>query len=305
MNRPIRHETMRQKQIITSLAALLCALPMLAPATAQAQGNPKTAVIKEDWDWAGPMAKVVQQGKGKNIEGVVLQLGDSLSYANQSTKWAFSGAPGGTAEDKATVAWSHAGKRDNTDGWYLARMDHPAGGRSETAASGIRTDEYIAGGKRGMPPLKALLEKFKPQVAFVLLGTNDAKGGRPAADVEKNMATIIDTILANGTVPVLQLVPPGANDNHNELVRKYNEAYVTLARAKKIPIVDLYGEFITRAPDDWKTKLISSDGIHFTGELSNGPATPENLAQCGYLLRCWSAVQKLSEVKAKAIDTAK
>jgi hypothetical protein len=67
-------------------------------------------------------------------------------------------------------------------------------------------------------------------------------------------------------------------------------------------MIDLYGEFVTRAPNDWKTKLISGDGIHFTGELSNGPATPENLAQCGYLLRCWSAVQKLSEVKAKAID---
>lgn len=284
---------------------MLCLLPMLAPAADQAQGTPKAAVLKEDWNWATPMAKVAMQGKGKNVEGVVLQLGDSLTYANQSTRWAFSGAPGGTPEDKATVAWSHAGKRDNTDGWYLARMDHPAGGRSETAASGIRTDEYIAGGKRGMPPLKAILEKFKPQVAFVLLGTNDAKGRRPVADVARDMATIVDTILANGTIPVLQLVPPGADEKHNEVVRQYNEAYVTLARAKKIPMVDLYGEFVTRAPNDWKTKLICGDGIHFTGELSGAPPTPENLAQCGYLVRCWSAVQKLSEIKAKAIDAAR
>ncbi|MEI8241680.1 MAG: SGNH/GDSL hydrolase family protein [bacterium] len=305
MNTPIRHGTLRRNHLLASLAVLSCALPMLAPATAQAQGNPKTAVIKEDWDWAGPMAKVVKQGKGKNVEGVVLQLGDSLSYANQSTKWAFSGAPDGTAEDKATLVWSHAGKRDNTDGWYLARMDHPAGGRSETAASGIRTDEYIAGGKRGMPPLKAILEKFKPQVAFVLLGANDATASRPVEAVAKDMATIVDTILANGTVPVLQLVPPGANDARNEFIRKYNEAFVTLARAKKIPMVDLYGEFVTRAPNNWKTKLISGDGIHFTGEQAGGPATPENLAQCGYLLRCWAAVQKLTEVKTKVIDLAK
>lgn len=305
MNKPIRHGTPRRNQIVTAVAALLCALPMVAPAADQAQGKPKTAVIKEDWDWAGPMTKVAQQGKGRNVEGVVLHLGDSLSYANQSTKWAFSGAPGGTPEDKATVAWSHAGKRDNTDGWYLARMDHPDGGRSETAASGIRTDEYIAGGKRGMPPLKALLEKFKPRVAFVLLGTNDAKGRRPVADVVANMTTIVDTILANGTIPVLQLVPPVADEGLNEFVRTYNEAYVTLARAKKIPMVDLYGEFVTRAPTDWKTKLLSDDGIHFTGELSNGPPTPENLAQCGYLLRCWSAVQKLNEIKAKVVDLAK
>lgn len=285
------------------MASLLCALPMLA--LAAEQGNSTPAVIKEDWDWASPMAKVVRQGKGKNVEGVVLHLGDSLSYANQSTRWAFAGAPGGTSEDKAIVAWSHAGKKDNTDGWYLARMDHPAGDRSETAASGMRTDEYIAGGKRGMPPLKAILEKYKPQVAFVLLGTNDAKGGRPVADVAANMATIVDTILANGTIPVLQLVPPGADEGHNEFVRQYNAAYVALARKKRIPIVDLYGEIITRAPSDWKSKLISADGIHFTGELAGGPPTPENLARCGYLLRCWSAVRKLSEVKARAIDAAK
>jgi lysophospholipase L1-like esterase len=298
-NRTIRNP--RRNPFVVLLAALFGLLPILAPAT----DTPKAAVLKEDWDWATPMAQVVKQGKGRNVEGVVLQLGDSLTYANQSTRWAFSGAPDGTPEDKATVAWSHAGKRDNTDGWYLARMDHPAGGRSETAASGIRTDEYIAGGKRGMPPLKTLLEKFKPQVAFVLLGTNDAKGRRPVADVARDMATIVDTILANGTVPVLQLVPPGADEKHNEVVRQYNEAYVTLARAKKIPMIDLYGEFVTRAPGDWKTKLIAPDGVHLTYEVSDGPPTPENLARCGYLLRCWAAVKKLSEVKAKAIDAAR
>jgi lysophospholipase L1-like esterase len=203
------------------------------------------------------------------------------------------------------VAWSHAGKRDNTDGWHLARMDHPDGNRSETAASGVRTDEYIAGGKHSMPPLKAILEKFKPQVAFVLLGANDASAGRPVADVARNMGTILDMILANGTVPVLQLAPPRAAADKNELTRKYNEAYVALARARKIPIVDLYGEFVTRAPGDWKTKLIAPDGVHLTYEVSDGPPTPENLARCGYLLRCWCAVKKLQEVKAKAIDPVK
>jgi hypothetical protein len=80
---------------------------------------------------------------------------------------------------------------------------------------------------------------------------------------------------------------------------------VALARARKIPIVDLYGEFVTRAPGDWKTKLIAPDGVHLTYEVSDGPPTPENLARCGYLLRCWCAVKKLQEVKAKAIDPVK
>lgn len=265
----------------------------------------ETTVVKEDWDWAPAMQAVVKQGKGRNVEGVVLQLGDSLTYANQSTRWAFTGCPGGTEGDKAVAAWSHAGKRDNTDGWYLARMDHPAGNRSETACSGIRTDEYLTGGKRSMPPLKAILEKYRPQVAFILLGANDATARRPVADVTRDMAAILDTVLANGTVPVLQTVPPRGNDAKNELARQYNAEYLKLAREKKIPFVDLYGECVTRAPQDWKTKLLVSDGDHMTGDLAGGPPTPENLASCGYLLRCWCAVEKLVEVKAKAIDPVK
>ena len=100
------------------------------------------------------------------------------------------------------------------------------------------------------------------------------------------------------------MVPPGKDDARSEFVRKYNEAYVKLARERKIPMIDLYGEFLTRAPNDWKTKLISPDGIHFTHELSGGPPTPENLAGCGYLIRCWCAVQKLKEIKAAVIDKA-
>lgn len=265
----------------------------------------ETAVLKEDWDWATAMQAVVKQGRGKNVEGVVLQLGDSLTYAASSTRWAMSGAPGGTPADRAILEWSHAGKKDDTDGWHLARVDHPAGNRSETACSGIRTDEYLAGGTHSMPPLQAILETYKPQVAFILLGANDATAGRPVADVARDMAAILDAVLANGTVPVLQMIPPRGDDAKNELARQYNAEYVTLARERKIPLVDLYGEFVTRAPLDWKTKLLVADGDHMTHELGGGPPTPENLASCGYLLRCWCAVQKLQEVKAKAIDAAR
>ena len=79
-----------------------------------------------------------------------------------------------------------------------------------------------------------------------------------------------------------------------------------LARARKIPIIDLHGEFVTRAPDGaWKTQLLGSDGVHFTHELSGGPPTLENLAKCGYLLRCWLSVQKLKEIKSKVLEKVK
>jgi lysophospholipase L1-like esterase len=276
-----------------------------APVSAATPAAPATSAVKEDWDWAAAMAAVAKQGRGKNGEGVVLSLGDSLTYANQSTRWARN-PQGGTPEEKAVLAWSHAGRKDDTDGWHLASLDAAGGGRSETAVSGIRTDEYIRGGKAGMLPLKEIIAKYRPQVAFVLLGANDATKGRNPADVARDMATILDALLANGTIPVLQLAAPRASADKDDLTRQYNAAYLRLARERKIPVIDLYGEFVTRAPDGaWKTQLLNKDGIHFTTEGAGGPPTPENLAKCGYLLRCWLAVGKLREVKAQAIDRAK
>lgn len=279
--------------------------PAVTPAPAASVPPEVKTVFKEDWDWASAMRTVAAQGREKNREGVVLSLGDSLTYANQSTRWARN-AKGATPEEKAVLEWSHAGKKDDSDGWHLASLDAPGGGRSETAVSGIRTDEYIRGGKAGIQSLKETIEKYKPQVAFVLLGANDASKGRPPADVAKDMATILDALLANGTIPVLQLAAPRANPAKDELTRKYNAEYLRLARERKIPVIDLYGEFMTRAPNGaWKDQLLSKDGIHFTTEGAGGPATPENLAKCGYLLRCWLAVGKLREVKAQVIEQAK
>lgn len=273
-----------------------------APAAAELARPPAaSAVVKEDWDWAAAMVPVAKQGREKNRAGVVLSLGDSLTYANQSTRWARN-PQGGTAEDKAVLAWSHAGKKDDSDGWHLASVDAPGGGRSETAASGIRADEYIRGAK-GMPPLQQIIAKYRPQVAFVLLGANDASANRKPDDVAKDMAAILDALLDNGTIPVLQLVAPRANDAKDDLSRRYNEKYLELARARRIPVIDLHGEFVTRAPDGaWKSQMLQKDGVHFTHDLAGGPPTEENLARCGYLLRCWLSVQKLKEIKAKVID---
>ncbi len=268
-----------------------------------AQGG-EPSVLREDWNWVEAMRTVAAKGKGVNRVGVVLTLGDSLSYANQSTKWAKYGK-GHTPEDKAVLKWSHAfEKKSDSNGWWLAAVDRP-GGRSETAASGIRTDQYIRGGFHGLPSLKDILGKYKPQVAFVMLGTNDACAKRKPEDVAKNMGIILDTIMAAGTVPVLQFCPPIRKDARHAIVKKYNKLYLELARKKKVPIIDLYGEFLTRAPDGgWKTQLMSRDGIHFTPKLSAGPPTDHNLARCGYLLRCWLAVQKLKKIKSKVLEGA-
>ena len=106
--------------------------------------------LPQDWDYATAMKKVAERFKGR--PGVVLHIGDSITYANPYSAWA-RGGQGKTDADKMILSWMHAGKEDDTDGWHLARFDHPDGGRSFTACSGLRADELLAGGKRNMPPL--------------------------------------------------------------------------------------------------------------------------------------------------------
>ena len=267
-----------------------------APASA-----PTAGVAKETWDWPAAMKSAAKKFTG--TPGVVLFLGDSITYANQATAWGRNvarGATGHTDSDKEILKWSHAyeGEKD-TNGWFLAAVDRPDG-RSETA-SGITTAQYLKGGFHGLPSLAEILKKYNPQVVVILLGANDVNGGRKPDEVAADMKAILQACLDNGAIPVLQTATPirGRDDK----VQAVNQKYLALAAELKVPIIDLHGEFLTRQPGTaWEGTLVGGDGIHLTFVAANGPPTEENLKNSGYLLRCWLAVQKLKEVKAKVID---
>src|SRR3954451_20278288 len=106
--------------------------------------------LPQAWEYADTVKAVARRGAGR--PGVVLHVGDSITYANPYGQWARAGQ-GRSPEDLAALAWMHSGAEDDTDGWWLARADHPDGGRSYTACGGIRADEMLVGGKNGMPPL--------------------------------------------------------------------------------------------------------------------------------------------------------
>ncbi len=246
------------------------------------------------------MLKVASQFKGK--EGVVLHLGDSITYANGYSGWARYGK-GKTPQDEAVCKWMHVGKDDDTDGFFLCRVDRP-GGRSDTACSGIRSHEYIEGGKSGMPPLAEILRKYNPQVAVVMLGTNDVTAGRSPAQVKADMGKFVDALLANGTVPILSTIPP--YKGKEEPVKAVNAALLELVKEKRIPHIDYWGEIMKRRPTDWSGTLISGDGVHPTvnqGNVNPGSEpTEENLKTSGLLLRGWLSVKKIAEVKERVLD---
>ena len=247
-------------------------------------------------DYAEAMRTVSAKFTGK--EGVVIHIGDSITYASPYGGWARYGK-GKTPREEAICQWMHVGADDDTDGWFLARVDRP-GHRSDTAASGVRSDEYIAGGKGGLPPLGDILRKFNPQMAVVMLGTNDVNGGRSPAPYKGDMTRIVDALIANGTIPILSTIPP--MKGKDDAVKAYNGALAELAKEKKLPLIDFYGEILKRRPKDWLGTLIGADGVHPSGDNAGAEPTEENLKNSGQLLRGVLTVRKIAEVKAEVLD---
>jgi lysophospholipase L1-like esterase len=255
----------------------------------------ETAARGETWDYT-PTAKAaaaVFTGQA----GKVVPMGDSITYASQSSRWARMGT-GRTPEEDALCAWMRAGKNDASNGWWLAANDQPSN-RSWTAASGVTSKGYIQGGKGGLPALADLLQQHKPQIALVLLGTNDVLRSVPAKDYLASMEEIYNACLASGALPVVTTIPPTSKAKADD-VQAYNDGLHALAARLKLPFLDLHGEFMRFGPDgSWQQNLLSPDGIHLSAEAAAGPATEENLRKSGALLKCVSQTRKVLEIKTR------
>ncbi|HXX92916.1 MAG TPA: SGNH/GDSL hydrolase family protein [Planctomycetota bacterium] len=269
-------------------------------ATLLLAGAVQKAKEKDAFDYAEPMRKAAAKFTGK--EGVVVHLGDSITYANGYSGWA-RGGKGKTPQDQAVCKWMHTGEDNDLDGFFLCRVDRP-GNRSDTACSGIRSDEYLAGGKSGMPSLAEILKKYNPQIAVVMLGTNDVTAGKPVAEYKANMGKIADALLANGTVPILSTIPP--YPGKEEAAKVFNAGLAEVVKEKRLPSIDFWGEIMKRRPNDWNGTLLGKNDVHPTSEQGGAnPAsepTEENLKNSGLLLRGWLSVRKIAEVKEQVVD---
>ncbi len=276
--------------------ALAFGLLILAAGRLAADETP----LGQNWPYGAAMKEAAARFQGR--PGVVVHIGDSITYANPYGAWARYGA-GRTPDDISILKWMHAGADDDSDGWSLARVDLP-GGRSHTACSGIRSDEMLAGGKSMMPPLAELLDKYKPQMAVLMLGTNDASAGRKVQDYQADMTQAVDLLLERGIIPIVSTIPPHVGKP--ELARSYNAALRELAKAKSLPLIDFEAEILKRRPTDWDGTLLGKGDVHPTaGQGPTSPAsepTAENLRTSGYLLRGWLSVKKIGEVKSVVLD---
>lgn len=267
--------------------------PRLVAAIATRLGSDQT-------DYVRPMKKVAARFAGRR--GVVLHVGDSITYANPYGQWA-RGGMGQTADDKKILAWMHAGEKNDRDGWHLAAVNVP-GGRSQTACSGIRADEMLKGGRANMPPLAEILNKYRPQIVVYMLGTNDASANRPVKEYIVDVHRAVEMMSRRGIICILSTIPPHVHQR--ERAADYNDALRRLAVKKGLPLIDLEQEILMRRPFDWSGTLLAGGDVHpsatYAGTQPNAEPTPANLRNSGYLLRGWLSLQKIKQVKRRVIE---
>ena len=165
-------------------------------------------------------------------------------------------------------------------------------------------DQLLKGGRGSHPTLKRMLEQYRPQIAVLMLGTNDVSAGRKLVDFQRDAATAVETILNAGCICILSTIPP--HPGNPRLSGEYNDALRKLAADRELPLVDYEREILKRRPEDWNGTLMNRDDPHpsayFDGVSSAAEPTAENLRASGYLLRGWLSVKKIAEVKREVID---
>ncbi len=271
--------------------------------------------------WAAEMWHMQLNGTGKT-DGFIVNLGDSISYANPFGQWARHGA-GKTPADVAISNWMHSsewgdGTNNSRNGWYLNAYDVAGRNGSFTARSSITSGGYVSGWG-GLPSIDQM---FTPGftnpdgkqyndalIAVVLLGTNDASStvGNTEA-LRANLNTIVDRLLNVKVIPVLTTIPPRRGRDAN--VANFNAAIRDICQTRKLPLIDYHAEIMRRRPgQSWDRTLMASDGVHpsasfggFTASSNPYANDGEALSHSGYLLRGWLTVQKIAEVKAKVLD---
>ena len=234
----------------------------------------------EEPDWVAPMRKMHAEFRGQ--AGYVAQLGDSIT-----TSLAF----------WTPLDWDEPQT-------YLPKDDSlpltPEGKRWRDVILGTRDKGAKFGNDGGwrvenlLEVIDAVLEKQRPEVAIIMIGTNDVRGNRVPKGYEEGVTKLVDKCLAAHCIPLLTTIPP--MKDHDEAVAEANKFIQRIAEERQLPLIDYYAAIIDRRPGrSWLGTLISSDGVHPTAGKTN-VYSEENLSKDGYALRNWVTFLNYREV---------
>jgi lysophospholipase L1-like esterase len=162
------------------------------------------------------------------------------------------------------------------------------------------------------------LKDLNPEVAVIMFGTNDL-GQLDVKEYSEKTAEVVDRCLKNGTIPILTTLPP--RSGALEKSKTFADSARTIAKEKKIPLIDYHAECLKRRPDDWdgalpKFKdikgseyevptLIARDGVHPSFPKAYQDFSEESLSKNGYSLRSYLTLLAYAEVIRKALPAKK
>ncbi len=231
--------------------------------------------------------------------GKVLQVGDSMTFSFAYGLWARR-TVGATTTDLETITWMFANSSQN-NGWNLS-------------SGGTTAENNMGWGNAKIDGI--LVDPLTNDAQFAILMMN-----LPTSDptdltrIEQRVGQFIDA----GIMPVLSTIPPRTHPTFDTtLGEPYNASIRALAERLALPLIDYSMEILLRRPNGtWENTLIGSDGVHPSGGANgftpeSDPYTPggdptthttgDAALNSGYLLRTWLSVQKIKEIKEKAID---
>lgn len=163
---------------------------------------------------------------------------------------------------------------DTRQGWVsLLQQRLKDQGFDDQVINASISGDTSAGGQARLP---ALLAAHKPDLVVLELGGNDGLRGQPPAQLQQNLASMIDHARSAGARVVLlgMRLPPNYGVRYTTA---FAQVYEQLAVDKKVPLVPFFLEGVGGVPN-----MMQADGIH-----------PAPAAQSRLLENAWPAIKPL------------
>ncbi|WP_065759410.1 arylesterase [Pseudomonas defluvii] len=143
---------------------------------------------------------------------------------------------------------------DTRQGWVsLLQARLKTEGFDSQVVNASISGDTSAGGQARLP---ALLAEHKPALVVLELGGNDGLRGQLPAQLQQNLAAMIDSSRAAGAKVVLlgMRLPPNYGVRYTEA---FARVYDNLAKDKQVPLVPFFLEGVGGVPE-----LMQADGLH-------------------------------------------
>jgi len=287
--------------ILTLLVTAVVAVPLLGQAGKPAKPARSTTQAatqpKKDY-WVANMKKVHAKFKGET--GTFAHFGDSITISMafwSGMKYSQKGM-----DPKTQAAFDRVKgymKADCWDKWKGSRFGNT--GRMTIRWAHKNVDTW--------------LKTLKPEAALIMFGTNDL-GALKVDEYETKTREVVKKCLANGTIVILQTIPP-RHARSQDKVKRFVKAQRKVAHELKVPLSDYYQAIIDRRPADWSGRhpkfkdvpggtydvptLISRDGVHPSNPKKHRDYSAESLKNNGFLLRNWVTLMSYDEVIRKVL----